>query len=96
MMQRRELNPGGVEFLGHGGEEDFVRLEQLLREGEFSTGDPTSVPGNYVAAVFTEFPSNPLMRCPNLARYVLMSRAYTGSCQNSNFKSVVLHVMVTG
>jgi cystathionine beta-lyase/cystathionine gamma-synthase len=68
MLQRRELNPGGVEFLVHGNEEDFARLEQLLREGEFSTGDPASVPGNYVAAVFTEFPSNPLLSCPDLAR----------------------------
>lgn len=72
MMRRVELNPGGCEFLGMGDSADLHRLEQLLREGSGGDGGDNSARGtsgvNRVAAIFTEFPSNPLMKCPDLVR----------------------------
>lgn len=56
MMERAELNPEGAVFLGDGGAVDLQRLEELVRAGAG------------VAAVFTEFPSNPLLKCPDMQR----------------------------
>ena len=69
MMRREELNPGGCEFLGMGGEADLHRLEGLLLDGRGEDLGEHGVNGvNRVAAIFTEFPSNPLMKCPDLIR----------------------------
>jgi cystathionine gamma-synthase len=46
----QELNAEGCVFLGHGGAEDLEELERTL------------VQGAGAAAVFTEFPSNPLLK----------------------------------
>jgi len=67
MMRRVELNPGGCEFLGMGDHADLARLEQLLKAG--SSGDNGGASAHRVAAIFTEFPSNPLMKCPDLVRW---------------------------
>jgi len=62
MMQRSEFNQGGVIFLGSGGAKDEELLLQLLTEQqELGEG---GVPR--IAAVFTEVPSNPLIKVPNL------------------------------
>lgn len=62
IMQRPEFNPGGVHFLGQGDESDLLLLEELLEE-QAEAGDKR------VVAVFTEFPSNPLLKSPDLKRY---------------------------
>ena len=59
-MQRVELNPGGVHFYGRGDETDFIELEKLL-ENQHSTNKK-------IIALFTEYPSNPLLFCPDLKR----------------------------
>ncbi len=80
MMRRSELNPGGCEFLGMGDCADLAALEVLLQQGmpqplsmpqqQSSSGesDTQRAPNSKVAAIFTEFPSNPLMKCPDLVR----------------------------
>ena len=75
LMQLEELNPNGCTFLGMGGSADLDLLENSLRtyriahsecreRVEGRDGGPTGG----VAAVFTEFPSNPLLKCPDLHR----------------------------
>jgi len=60
MMERRGLNPGGVLFFGNGNEEDLMALEEILDlQGN---GTPR------VRALFTEFPSNPLLHVHDLTR----------------------------
>jgi len=56
MMKRGELNPGGVHFFGHGDANDLSLLRELLEHPR----------GSRVGAVFTEFPSNPLLKCHDL------------------------------
>lgn len=58
LCSRNEVCPDGVDFFGHGNEEDLERLEQVLQQHEQS--------GTKVCALFTEVPSNPLLACPNL------------------------------
>jgi len=72
MMRRVELNPGGHHFFGHGSEEDMDSLEELLKER--SSGDKTDK--KMIGAVFTEFPTNPLLKVPNLRRLHRLSRQY--------------------
>lgn len=55
IMQRAEINPAGVYFFGFGDENDLKKLETLCAE--------TSI-----AALFTELPSNPLLRCHDMLR----------------------------
>lgn len=62
-MLRQELNPAGVHFFGLGDEGDLVKLEELLQTQKIS-------------ALFTEFPSNPLLRCPNIDRLGSLARKY--------------------
>jgi len=93
MMQRPELNPGGVLFLGHGDRGDIGQLEEVLAAGVIETGaadndiiDSSSSsdgssplppsPLNRVVAIFTEFPSNPLLTCPDLRLLSALSRRY--------------------
>ena len=71
MMRRSELNPGGCEFLGMGDSADLAALEALLQQGmPNSSGESGELhaTNTKVAAIFTEFPSNPLMKCPDLIR----------------------------
>ena len=58
MMQRTEFNAGGVVFLGHGDESDENRLRELLEK--------QTPHAPRVGAVFTEVPSNPLIKVPDL------------------------------
>ncbi|TFK38027.1 pyridoxal phosphate-dependent transferase [Crucibulum laeve] len=53
----------GCHFLGFGVDSDIDELEKILAEE--SARDPTKPP---VLALFTEFPSNPLLRSANLPR----------------------------
>lgn len=63
-MQRPEWNPDGCIFLGHGDGDDLAQLKNLL---EKHNGKDSSLPR--IKALFTEFPTNPLLKCPDLARY---------------------------
>lgn len=60
---RKEWNSHGVHFLGKGDAEDLKTLESLLAEEE-------------ITAVFTEFPSNPLLQIPNLGRLAELGRQH--------------------
>ncbi|KAI0353912.1 PLP-dependent transferase [Trametes cingulata] len=52
----------GCHFFGHGLDSDIDELEKFLeKESQASQGPP-------ILALFTEFPSNPLLRSPNLPR----------------------------
>lgn len=72
IMQRKEWNSGGVHFLGLGGEADLSQLEALLQSHVLDVPPPPPSTSftfrNRIAAIFTEFPTNPLLRCPSLTR----------------------------
>ena len=68
-MQRKEWNQGKTHFFGHGGAADLDALEALLQQGVQKEQGVDSIAVNKIAAVFTEFPSNPLLKCPDLKRY---------------------------
>ena len=75
LMQLEELNPEGCTFLGTGESADLDLLEHSLRVYSAThTGYKQGVEGRDggptggVSAVFTEFPSNPLLKCPDLHR----------------------------
>ena len=53
----------GCHFFGHGQDKDIDDLEVLLEQE--STANPGAPPA---LALFTEFPSNPLLRCADLPR----------------------------
>jgi len=55
LCSRTEFCKGGVEFFGHGHEDDLEALEAFLEKRK-------------VCALFTEIPSNPLLQCPNLEK----------------------------
>ena len=57
LCNRRELCPGGAHFFPRGDAADLAELEALLR----------TAPRD-ICAVFTEFPSNPLLNTPDLER----------------------------
>ncbi len=61
MCSRPEIVPDGVVFFGHGNEQDLSNLEQLLKERKEKNSSDVSV-------LITEFPSNPLLNCPNLQK----------------------------
>jgi aspartate/methionine/tyrosine aminotransferase len=95
-MQRPELNPGGVLFLGRGDRKDLEQLEAVLMAGliiqpttttttttsttagSFAPSPPSPSPSvmNRVVAIFTEFPCNPLLTCPDLHQLTALSRRY--------------------
>lgn len=68
MLQRKELNPGGVTFLGHGDDSDLKLLEELLER--------LTVEGKHLGGLFCEFPTNPLLRCPNLKYLTKLASKY--------------------
>jgi len=92
MMQRSELNPGGVLFLGRGDRNDLIQLEAVLMAGLIIQPTATATAGSFapsspspstphpvmnrVVAIFTEFPCNPLLTCPDLHQLTALSRRY--------------------
>ncbi|SJX64314.1 probable STR2-Cystathionine gamma-synthase [Sporisorium reilianum f. sp. reilianum] len=58
----------GCHFFGHGTDDDLAPLEQLVA-AHAATRTP-------VLALFCEFPSNPLLRSPNLARIRVLADRY--------------------
>ena len=61
----------GCHFFGHGLDSDIDELETLLKSSVAS--DPTVPP---LLALFSEFPSNPLLRSPNLPRLRQLADKY--------------------
>ncbi|OBZ67848.1 putative cystathionine gamma-synthase [Grifola frondosa] len=60
----------GCYFLGHGLDEDIDELEALLEKESASSTNPP------LLSLFTEFPSNPLLRCPDLPRLCSLADKY--------------------
>lgn len=75
ILQRPEWNTGGVTFFGHGSDEDLVALEQLLATSilETSVASPYR---NHVMAIFTEFPTNPLLKCADMIKLAILADKY--------------------
>jgi len=61
----------GCHFLGHGLDSDLDELEAILQTER--ARDPTTPPA---LALFTEFPSNPLLRSANLPRLRQLADKY--------------------
>lgn len=61
----------GCHFFGHGLDNDIDDLEVLLQEQ--SAKDPSKPP---ILALFTEIPSNPLLRCADLPRLRALADKY--------------------
>ena len=73
----------GCHFFGHGLDKDIDELEALLeRESQTSTGPP-------ILSLFTEFPSNPLLRSADLPRLRKLADKY-------DFLIVVDGILVAG
>ena len=63
MCSRKELVPEGVQFFGYGNNSDLDSMERMLRErADNNNGDAG------ISVLITEFPSNPLLNCPDLGR----------------------------
>ncbi|KAI0786308.1 pyridoxal phosphate-dependent transferase [Abortiporus biennis] len=61
----------GCHFFGNGTDEDLDKLERMLEEE--SQKDPSKPP---ILALFTEFPSNPLLRCADMSRLHKLADKY--------------------
>lgn len=61
----------GCHFFGHGLDKDIDDLERLLEKHR--TDNPDLPPA---LALFTEFPSNPLLRCADLPRLRILADKY--------------------
>ncbi|KAG1729260.1 pyridoxal phosphate-dependent transferase [Suillus lakei] len=61
----------GCHFLGHGLDSDICTLETIIKQ-ELSA-NPSAPP---IAALFTEFPSNPLIRSPNISLLRVLADKY--------------------
>ena len=70
----------GAHFFGHGSDADLEALERLLASSNSSqnlhsiNGHQSSSPP--IVALFCEFPSNPLLRSPNLKRLRALADEY--------------------
>ncbi|KAF7977805.1 hypothetical protein HWV62_2721 [Athelia sp. TMB] len=69
MRIMREWAPG-CHFFGHGSDADLDELEKTL------AADCSAAAAPPIFALFTEFPSNPLLRCPDLARLRVLADKY--------------------
>lgn len=61
----------GCHFLGNGLDQDIEELETILEKE--AAANPSGPP---VLALFTEFPSNPLLRCADLPRLRALADKY--------------------
>jgi cystathionine gamma-synthase len=73
LMSRREFNDGNVHFFGNGGQEDIHNFRKLV---EWHNGEGLDQGANPICAVFTELPSNPLLKVPDLVALSLMAKSY--------------------
>jgi cystathionine gamma-synthase len=64
-----------VHFFGHGDARDLAALEALLAANILTT-DLSCPYRNAIAAIFTEFPSNPLLQCPDLCELTRLCTSY--------------------
>lgn len=65
LCSRTELVPGGVKFFGYGNDKDMNHLEQLLRTSNTN-----------FSILLTEYPSNPLLNCPDLHKLRTLADRY--------------------
>merc|ERR1712238_216259 len=61
MCSRPEFVPDGVEFFGHGNKDDLQNLTQMLEQRAQANGGKAGI-----SVLMTEYPSNPLLNCPDL------------------------------
>lgn len=71
MCSRKEFVPEGVHFFGYGDKNDLESIEKMLKEREDNNGGNAGV-----SALITEFPSNPLLNCPDLLKLRALSHKY--------------------
>ena len=64
----------GCHFFGHGLDTDIDALDLLLGEEAAASKSPSAAPP--ALALFTEFPSNPLLRTPDLPRLRALADKY--------------------
>jgi cystathionine gamma-synthase len=77
VMLRPEWNEGGGIFFGLGNDDDLLKLEEFLAKNQLpSSSSTSSIFKNHVAAIFAEFPTNPLLKCSNLLRLTELSKQY--------------------
>jgi cystathionine gamma-synthase len=77
VMLRPEWNEGGGTFFGLGNDDDLLKLEEFLAKNQLSSSSSTSsIFKNHVAAIFAEFPTNPLLKCSNLLRLTELAKQY--------------------
>lgn len=76
IMSRTEWHVGQVHFLGLGEEQDYLKLEEILQQGVIPGSPDGARKKNKVMGIFTEMPSNPLMKCPDLARLTRLTNQY--------------------
>jgi cystathionine gamma-synthase len=75
VMLRPEWNEGGGIFFGLGNDHDLMKLEEFLAKNQLSSSS-SPVFKNRVAAIFAEFPTNPLLKCSNLLRLTELTKQY--------------------
>eukprot|EP00127_Corallochytrium_limacisporum_P006115 Clim_evm64s218 gene=Clim_evmTU64s218 len=63
MVSLQESVDSTVKFLGHGGADDYDELERFAED-------------NKIVALFCEFPTNPLLRCPDLERISAVAKRH--------------------
>ena len=63
MCSRKELVPEGVHFFGYGNKNDLDSMEKMLRERAKNNNGNAGI-----SVLITEFPSNPLLNCPDLIK----------------------------
>lgn len=80
-MTRPEWNAGEIYFFGHGEDQDLIELEKLLEHNQRSllSTAKEQVFRNNIAAVFTEYPTNPLMKACDVIRYLIL---FVVGCNN--------------
>ena len=70
MCSRPEIVPDGVLFFGHGNEKDLSNLKKMLNDRKNDKESPR------ISVLITEFPSNPLLNCPNLQNLRTLADEY--------------------
>ncbi len=72
MMKRKELNKSFCHFFGYGNNDDLMKLEELLK----SRNSVTNTSYSKIGVIFTEFPTNPLLKISNLVKLTELAAKY--------------------
>jgi cystathionine gamma-synthase len=72
IMKRKELNKSFCHFFGHGNNDDLLKLEELLKCRNSMMNSSYSK----IGAIFTEFPTNPLLKISDLIKLTELANKY--------------------